>query len=386
MRPTDHMKKTFKELHVSTSARLDAVIDAEIAKKRVESQESNSAHYVSIFWRITMRSRIGRIAIPAIIVIAVMVGLNMLGGPGMSGVVWAEVLAAVEQAPTVVYNMSTEIGEKGDRVYQFFTEKVYNGGPMGHRIDSFREGNLVMQKFLDFEGRTAYRIRNDRKAFARQEFDVDNFKGEQLDPRQWVKVALSEDYQELGSSQINGIEVEGIEVQNSLIMGEEGGVVRIWVDKGTNLPVKMELTFMAFEMGAKRPMRFLMEDFQWNLELSPGFLKFNIPADYQELDSFEQGRSEDEEQKPPKALTDDEKKEQSQVKEVARLFFQACSQKNWTEILKYRPQDLSSRNSPRSGEANLTVLWAAWRSFVWTTPSRRPIQASGMSRERSQGV
>ena len=282
MRPVDHIKKTFKELHVSTSKRLDALINVEIAKKQVESRESKSADNTPIIWRITMRSRIGKIAIPAAIVLAVIIGLNMWSEPGKSGVAWGEVQAAVEQVPTVVYSMTNEMGGKDNQVYHF-TEKVYNGGTMGCRTDSFREGNLFMQKFLDFEEGAAYHIRNDRKSYTRKEFNVDNWQGERIDPRHWIKVALSEDYKELGSSKINGIDVEGIEIQNSLVMGEEGGVIRIWVDKSTNLPMKMELKSVALNEGAKRPMTLVMEDFQWNAELSLEFLKFNIPAGYQEL-------------------------------------------------------------------------------------------------------
>jgi len=266
------------------------------------------------------------------------------------------------------------MGGKGNRVYHF-TEKVYNGGSMGLRIDSFMAGNLFMQKFIDYEEGAAYHIRNDRKTYTRKAFEGDSGQSEKADPRHWLKVALSEDYKEQGSSQINGIEVEGIEVQNSSLLGEDGGVVRIWVDKGTNLPVKMELEGMMLNEGAKRPMTFVMEDFQWNVELSRESLKFNIPDDYQELDSHDQGRSE--EQKPPRTLTDDEKKEQPRVKEVARLFLQACSQKDWTEIIKHRPgfQKLTAEQRIELetvlGELEITRLGEPFKtddSDIWHVP------------------
>ncbi|MFC1765173.1 hypothetical protein ACFL6U_24265 [Planctomycetota bacterium] len=281
-----------------------------------------------------MQSRLGKIAIAAVVVFAVIIGLNSLSGPGASGVAWGEVQAAVEQTPTVIYSMTNEIEGMGNQVY-YFSEKVYNGGSMGLRIDSFMEGNLTMQKFINAEEGTAYHIRNDRKKYTRKNLEGGAWHSEKTDPRNWLKVALSEDYEELGASQINGIEVEGIEVQNSTLLGEDGGVVRIWVDPSTNLPVRMELKGLMLNEGANRPMTFLMEDFEWDVEIDPELLKPNIPDDYQELESFD--RAPREEQKPHKTLTDDEQSAQTKVKEVARLFLEASSRKDWPEMLKHRP-------------------------------------------------
>ena len=79
---------------------------------------------------------------------------------------------------------------------------------------------------------------------------------------------------------INGIDVEGVEVHNSELLAGDEGVVRLWVDIETNLRVRMELEGKMMEAGAKRPMKFVMDDFQWDVELDASVFEPNIPPDY----------------------------------------------------------------------------------------------------------
>ena len=75
MRPADNLRKSFKELHVPTSAKLDEQINVEIYRALVKAKNIKSANPLPNIWRIITKSRIAKIAAAAVIIIVVMVGL-----------------------------------------------------------------------------------------------------------------------------------------------------------------------------------------------------------------------------------------------------------------------------------------------------------------------
>lgn len=95
------------------------------------------------------------------------------------------------------------------------------------------------------------------------------------DPRQWLKWILSWDYVELGRSEIDGIEVEGIEATRE---GRE--TLRVWVDVKTNWPVRIESEGQMLGEGQNRPSHIAMDGFEWNAEIDPALFEPSIPEDY----------------------------------------------------------------------------------------------------------
>ena len=190
-----------------------------------------------------------------------------------------------------------------------------------------------MQKFLLPEQGVGYFIRPREKQYTRFELTGELATMKEDFPRQWVKIILSEDYIELGRGSINGIKVEGVEVENSELLGGDEGVVRLWVDVETNLPVRMELEGMMMEAGAKRPMKFVMYDFEWDVELDERIFEPSIPEDYTQIEPQKVPDAE----KPEKNLSTDEKSEQESVKETAMALFQACADEKWDEFSNIWP-------------------------------------------------
>jgi hypothetical protein len=80
MKPTDNISKSFRKLHVPTSAQLDEKIYREISKAVMETENKKSAQYLPNIWRMIMERRITKLAAAAVIVIAVMIGINQFGG------------------------------------------------------------------------------------------------------------------------------------------------------------------------------------------------------------------------------------------------------------------------------------------------------------------
>jgi hypothetical protein len=84
----------------------------------------------------------------------------------------------------------------------------------------------------------------------------------------------------LGSKEINGFDVEGVEVQNSEVLKGDEGLVRLWVDVETNLPVLMELEKLIIDEDSETVLKFFIGNFQWNVGLEEDFFIPNIPDDF----------------------------------------------------------------------------------------------------------
>ena len=100
---------------------------------------------------------------------------------------------------------------------------------------------------------------------------------EYKDPDDYIRRFLARPYKELGRSVINGVTVEGIEVQDPPTDGEElqNAVGRMWVDVETELPVRIEIEGKA----DNKDVRWRM-DFGWSGAVDPAVFEPNIPPDY----------------------------------------------------------------------------------------------------------
>lgn len=283
-----------------------------------------------------MKSPITKIAAAAVIIVAVIVSLTIKGGPDIAGVTWAEVIEKVEQIPALTFDMTTEISYSENNKLTIRSEN-YVAGDYGTKSNLYTNGELFVIKYRLPKKNLAYMIRPKDKTYMRIDLsDEQAAKGQDPDdPRTWLKMILSGDYTELGRDNINGVDVEGIECRPAEMVGDENGVMRLWVDVQTNLPVRIELEKLEMEGGQMRPHKFVMENFQWDVELDESVFEPDIPDDY-ELQEVPR-RSQQIEQKPPRLLTDTEKDEQPMVREAVGKFFQACRDENWNEVMQYLP-------------------------------------------------
>ena len=233
-----------------------------------------------ILWSDIMKSPITKLAVAAVVIIVVLIGINQFGGSvDMASVAWAEVFEAMEDVPTVIFEM-TNVTTLWENQTISTVSKVYDAGEYGNRVDIYMNSELVMQKYALPNENIAYRIRPKEKMYSHFELLQDHVATEEDFPRQWVKTILSEDYTHLGSNNINGFDVEGVEVNNSELLKGDQGLVRLWVDVETNLPVLIELERWMLEDDVETTMEFFIGNFQWNVGLNEEFFIPNISDDY----------------------------------------------------------------------------------------------------------
>lgn len=224
-----------------------------------------------------MRNRKIQLAAAAAILVVGLVVLNRLGAP-LDGttVAWGEVLSQVESVPAVMYKALMNITYPNGQVFDDESD-IYLAGEEGTRIDTYREGELFMIKYW-LPARKLYTIVHPQlKRYMQKTLSDEEIAGglQKQDPRQLIKWVLTLDYRELGRSEIDGIEVEGIEA-----VREDVETLRVWVDVETQWPVRIESEGKMKEAGQMVPVRLVMEGFQWHEEIDAALLEPNIPDDY----------------------------------------------------------------------------------------------------------
>jgi hypothetical protein len=287
MRPIENIKKFVKNRkpNVIANADIDKRVLDDSFTAMAEAMRARSMANQPNIWRIIMKTKITKFAIAAIIIITVLIGINQFGGSvDVAGVAWGGVIEKIEQIPTVIYEMTSVISFPGANREMSTKSDVYDGGAQGNRVDIYMNGELGMQKFLLPEQGIGYFIRPREKQYTRFELTGELATMKEDFPRQWIEAILSENYAELGPGNINGIEVEGIEVHNSKLLGGAEGVVRLWVDIKTNLPVRLELEGMMMEGGAKRPTKHVIDGFQWDVEIDASVFDPEIPDDFTQVE------------------------------------------------------------------------------------------------------
>ena len=92
------IKRLFAKSDVTVNSKVDDRIinDALTAFDKSEKTKPVSAEHN--IWRIIMKNRITKLAASAVIIIAILFGLKLIGGPDMTNVAWAELVQRVEQS------------------------------------------------------------------------------------------------------------------------------------------------------------------------------------------------------------------------------------------------------------------------------------------------
>jgi len=220
-----------------------------------------------------MRNRRAQFIAAAALIAVVSIGLYHLGvSPDGASVAWGEVLAKVENAPTVTYKVHLTMNDPQGR--QVVDESdIYVDQRQRCRVDSYVDGRLHTIKYLVPARKTFVMVQPQLKRYMEGTLsDIEAAEMlEQQDPRRFCPQVLAGDYSKLGRSEIDGIEVEGIEAPL------ENQTLRLWADVKTNWPVRIEVDG---KFGQHQSSHMVMDHFQWDAEIDPAVFEPNIPSDY----------------------------------------------------------------------------------------------------------
>jgi hypothetical protein len=226
-----------------------------------------------------------KLAVAAAVVLATLLGLNIISGPGVGGVTWAAIPDHIKEIDTFMFRLTIGVSGKDDAniaggptgQWTFYLSERY-----GFRMD-ISGGGATVSWYVPPEGDTLTTVIPGEKKWSKTPLPPDQrdkMPEEYKDPADYINRFLAHGYKELGRSVIDGVEVEGIEVTDPPTDGEklENGVGRLWVDVQTELPIRIEIEGTA----DGNAVRWLME-FKWSEAIDPAVFEPNIPSDYTPL-------------------------------------------------------------------------------------------------------
>ncbi|MHC4572735.1 MAG: hypothetical protein ACYS76_01155 [Planctomycetota bacterium] len=220
---------------------------------------------VSFFWRTIMKSRMTKLAAAAVIVIAVMIGLNQSIGPiGVTSTAFAEVMEPLLTARTATFKLTVKV----------------EGGPTQTADGMFMEPGRMRQSspqgattIVDLhQGKMMVLIPAMNRAIVYELVNMQEDPGELnlfLEIRRRIleaKEAEDESVEFLGEQEVEGQAAIGYHVKKA------GVDITIWADAETKIPIIMENT-----MG---PTTCTMSNIVFNVDLDKSLFSMEIPEGY----------------------------------------------------------------------------------------------------------
>ena len=293
MRPADNVNELINKLKLKASANLDKRVHDDISAALAESDKIKSAFIQPKIGRTIMKSLSAKIAIAAVIIVAVVLGLfEFIGGDDGSGVVWAEVARKVQASGSLVTRIresgsvsSTVVAEEPDYTIKYFS-------PLGSRTYVYKDGQVTLSRCTNAETMTTTVVNHGGKRYYSYQRDegVGEFLGKDEDwtnPIYIVQTILSVEHTELGEKTVDGILCEGLETSDPAVMGDLVDMadsldvhMTLWVDVQTQYPVRFEYRAVVEAEGEVAECNCVIDQFQWDAEIDPSRFELEIPDDY----------------------------------------------------------------------------------------------------------
>ncbi|MHC4293755.1 MAG: hypothetical protein ACYSTX_05610 [Planctomycetota bacterium] len=264
MSSRDEIEKSISELvlHGSDTADERVLNDALAAYEK--SKTKKAAEYQPSFWRMIMKSKITKLAIAAVIIIAVLIGIKQFGGTiDGTSVAWGEVVEQINNYTR--YKCRQRVVRKQGPEYP--TMQVYHLN-LSQRRQEVENGDIHV---IDMRGTDAITVElypNQMKATVTKLVGF----GPRKDPHiiEMVKRFDDESTERLGTKEQDGKVLYGFRH-----LPNEYNDFTVWVDSETKLPVEIELKHL------NRGQTIFLDDFGFDFELDESDFSTDIPDGYE---------------------------------------------------------------------------------------------------------
>ncbi len=286
MRPAENIKRLVKNARIIINPEIKKTALKELIDELEKPKTTRSAVTKPNMWRTIMKSPITKLAAAAVIVIAVLIGMNQLVGSAGS-VAWGEVVRNIEASPGFVYRMKQTYNQEETGTIEL-NMMVYGSAQYGVRQDGYNDEEVTVQVYatlsdgamtsVDHPNRTYYRTALADDALA----EIEN-----KEPKEAVREYLSAEYTKLGRRTIEGVEAEGIEIDRDPSEAEanfqvDSCVIQLWVAVDTGLPILVEVDTVG--KNGTLEVHTVQDNFQWNVELDASEFEPDIPEDYTQME------------------------------------------------------------------------------------------------------
>jgi hypothetical protein len=251
-----------------------------------QSKQKPSAARLTIARRIIMKSPIVKLAVAAVVIVAVVLGLfELLGTESKSGVVWAEVAKKVGASPGVIWRRRTTGSRDPNDDWPNAYKITWRSAAIT-RTDRYRNGQIYRTVYLNYDAKTTIFVAHDAQKYNKEAMSDERVQRARADKERWtgpqglVNCCLARKHHALDQKMIDDVLCEGIETTDSSGLPFKSFTGRLWVSVETGYPVLVEVE--GIDDGDIRHTSTL-DQFQWNVDLSAEDVEPEIPADYEPL-------------------------------------------------------------------------------------------------------
>lgn len=258
MNPTDKIDKLIKDLNTTASPDLDRRIDSLINQHQAPRSRPLST------WSILMRNKMIPFAVAAVILIAVLIGIQQLGGTlDGASVAWGQVVEQIN-SHTRYKCRERVVRENGPPVP---TMDVYHLN-LSQRRQEVENGDIHIIDMRAADAITVELYPAQKKATVTRLLGF----GPRQDPDiiEMVKRFEQESTESLGTRKINGKTLQGFH-----FMPNEYNDFTVWVDPKTKLPVEIELKHPHHKQ------TIFLDEFEFDFDLPPSAFSTEVPEGYE---------------------------------------------------------------------------------------------------------
>jgi len=263
MRPADNTENLIKKLRYKAGAEANDRILDNVMQALEKKEKQKAGATAPNIWRTIMKSPITKIAAAAVIIIAVLIGLNQIIG---STPAFAEIVRPILTARTATFKAIVEVEGAPTQTFEgMFMEPI-------RMRQTTSQGAIVISNLQ--EGKIITLMPEQNKAMVVEMQNIpENEDQSQFNMFHEIRKHIQEAQETedesvsfLGEREIDGLRTIGYHVKRP------GADITVWADPQTKLPVQMEIT-----MG---PVTYTMTDIIFNVELDETLFCLEIPSEY----------------------------------------------------------------------------------------------------------
>ncbi len=240
MKSVEDIKRFFQKSTLSTNQKRHEAIFEKIQRAQDQSKIKAPASYRLNLRRIIMKNRRTKLAAAAVIIIAVMLGINYIGGsPDGASVVWADVLKNMETAQTVTFTLDAEnyYGTDG-HYWRKGTVKIKGPIRRFEGIDGFRSihgqsREETMISMMDLSRQNRFVMLYPLKKCA------DTADNHGYNPTLLTYDGLKKDFHNEAEENLGEMEINGRKAVCFRIV-KDNKEIMVWIDPDTALPIQIE--------------------------------------------------------------------------------------------------------------------------------------------------
>jgi outer membrane lipoprotein-sorting protein len=275
MNPKEKIEQLIKKFEVATTDKMDKWVCDDALEVIRKTKHAKSLKARPNILRNIVKSKIAKIATAAVIIIAVIAGIDYFGGSiDIATPTFADVIRPFLSARTATFTLTTE----GPNDQLSFYMKGMFAEPGSLRYDI--KGEFEAISVIDMEqGKFITLMPEEKTAMIIETANMSIEKQSEANPFFVIRRQLQQaqdtnngDVEFLGECQINGASTDGY-----LLREVHGIEMTVWVDTGSLLPVRIEYD-MSEMFG--RQMKMVMSDFEFDVELDESLFSLEIPEGY----------------------------------------------------------------------------------------------------------